>query len=443
MLTDWSHWVSSLHHDQLVAALLPLLLFDSPRYAFSAIAIWIVDFVSYIAALACRFVTCATRQRFVPRTNSQDASVAFRHAPSVCVIIAGLNEADTLGATLQSVDRTYPNLQIIVVDDGSEDGMSTVANEFARSRPYVQVLTRPRRGGKSSALNHALPLTSAEILVCVDSDSHLEPNAIWEIVQPFHDPQVGAVSGNVGVRNPYASVAAWMQTVEYLRCIFLGRMFSSRVGALGIVSGAFGAFRGDVVRRLGGWDVGPGEDGDLTLRIRKSGYQVAFAPYAECRTKVPTTFGQLLRQRRRWEWAVVTFECRKHADLANPRSANFRWSNLLLLADRWTFNMLLQFAFWGYLFWLAIHPEIHVGWLFLLDYCVFIGLDLLQHGVILYYSNHRARDTWLGLAIPLMPFYYLLLRVVLIWAVLEEMFTRRSYRDSFVPEHVRTQTWHW
>ncbi|MCA9176669.1 MAG: glycosyltransferase [Planctomycetales bacterium] len=428
MLIDWTHWISSLHRDQWIAALAPLLLFDSPRYALSAIAVWLHDFVRLIGS----FVTGA------PRDERE-----FTHVPSVCVVVAGLNEAKTLGATLRSLDGAYPKLQIIVVDDGSSDGMSKVASAFARGRHDVQVITRPRRGGKSSALNHALPLTSAEILVCVDSDSHLEPAALWEIVQPFRDRRVGAVSGNVGVRNAFSSLASWLQTLEYLRCIFLGRRFSAGTETLGIVSGAFGAFRTDIVRQLGGWDVGPGEDGDLTLRIRKAGYRIEFAPYAECRTNVPTTFRQLLRQRRRWEWAVVTFECRKHADMANLRSANFRWSNLLLLLDRWTFNMLLQFAFWSYLVWLALHPEVHIGWLFVLDYLVFLALDVIQHGIILYFSNHRRRDACLGLAIPVMPFYYLLLRVVLIWAVLEEMFTRRSYRDSFVPEHVRNRTWHW
>src|SRR5207248_1453281 len=83
--------------------------------------------------------------------------------------------------------------------------------------------------------------------------------APWEIVQPFADPRVGAVSGTVVARAPFARLVTWLQAFEYLRCIFLGRMFASRLDILGIVSGAFGAFRADALRRLGGWDVGPGE----------------------------------------------------------------------------------------------------------------------------------------------------------------------------------------
>ena len=101
--------------------------------------------------------------------------------------------------------------------------------------------------------------TDAEILVCVDSDSHLGEGAIWEIVQPFADPNIAAVSGSVLVRNPFVNLLTWIQALEYYRCIFLGRMFTSRLGILGIVSGAFGAYRREAILQVGAWDVGPGD----------------------------------------------------------------------------------------------------------------------------------------------------------------------------------------
>jgi cellulose synthase/poly-beta-1,6-N-acetylglucosamine synthase-like glycosyltransferase len=113
------------------------------------------------------------------------------------------------------------------------------------------------------------PFARAEIIVCVDTDSHLQPHAIWEIVQPLADPEVGAVAGTVLARNAETNLCTWLQAAEYLRTIFVGRMLSSRLGVLGIVSGAFGAFRREAVERLKGWDVGPGEDGDLVLRLRR------------------------------------------------------------------------------------------------------------------------------------------------------------------------------
>ncbi len=427
MLTDWSYWISSLRTDQLLAALLPLLLFDSLRYSLGSLAIWLCDF-------AREFGCVLLGNRPVQR---------FGQCPSVCVVIAGLNEAETLPHTLRSVWNTYPRLEIIVVDDGSRDTMSQVATEFARDHAGVTVLRKRNRGGKSSALNFALPFTNAEIIIGVDSDSHVGENAIWEIVQPFRNPKVGAVSAAVMARNAHTNLVTRMQGLEYLRSIFLGRLFADRVGTLGIVSGAFGAFRREALLRTGGWDVGPGEDGDLALRIRKSGYQIGFAPYAQCFTNVPTVANALIKQRRRWEWAVITLECRKHVDLANPLSKNFCISNLAMLADRWTFNLFLQFVCWGYIGWLCVHANDDTWKLFFLYYLVFLVLDAIQIAVLLCYSNDRRRDLSVGLAAPLMPLYQVALRAVMFFGILEELFFRRSHQDNFVPEHVRRSTWHW
>ena len=334
-------------------------------------------------------------------------------------------------------------MEIIVVDDGSNDGMAEVAQEFANDHEGVLVLRKPQRGGKSSALNFALPFTTAEVLVCVDGDSHLSPGAIWEIVQPFSDPQVGAVSGAVLARNPFVNLATWLQASEYLHCIFLGRMFASRLDILGIISGAFGAYRRDAIARLRGWDVGPGEDGDLTLRLRKAKYKIVFAPYAQCLTNLPTSFWRLIKQRRRWKWAAVTFECRKHVDLGNVFSPNFRWSNMLMLLDRWVFNVSLPYVLWGYAVWLFFNPTPDTWQHLFFYYLIYVGMDLLQLFIILFYSNNRWQDFRAGLIAPLSPIYYLVLKLVALWALTEELISRRSFRDGFVPEHVRRATWHW
>ena len=101
---------------------------------------------------------------------------------------------------MDSLLDSYPKMHTVVIDDGSTDGMSEIANARARQRSDITVVTMPQRGGKSSALNAALPFTTAEILVCVDSDSHLGESAIWEVVQPFTDPRVGAVGPSVTKR---------------------------------------------------------------------------------------------------------------------------------------------------------------------------------------------------------------------------------------------------
>lgn len=292
------------------------------------------------------------------------------YQPTVSVIIAGYNEAETVAETIQSVIPLYPNLQIIVVDDGSTDAMADVANQVAARHKNVIVLSRSERGGKSSALNMGLNQATGEVVVTIDADSHLSQNSIVELIQPLKNPSVAAVSASVLAWNPFRNLCTWLQAYEYRQMIFLSRMVRGRIGVLGIVSGAFGAFRTSVLKQLGGWDVGPGEDGDLVLRIRKAGFAVKVASYANCFTNVPTSWVRLFWQRCRWDRTVITFECRKHADLARPFSANFRWSNLALMMERWLFNVVCVYTFWLYGLWvLSMYPDSSWKLLLLLYSC--------------------------------------------------------------------------
>jgi poly-beta-1,6-N-acetyl-D-glucosamine synthase len=367
----------------------------------------------------------------------------YDYAPSVSVVIAGLNEADSLEQTLKLMWGTYPRLQFIIVDDGSTDGMSTIANRFAAEHRNVVVITK-RRGGKSSALNAGLAMATNEIVVVVDADSELGQTAIWEIVQPLADPQVAAVGGNVIVRNANHNLLTRLQAFEYLRSILLGRIVMSRLGLLGIVSGAFGAFRRSTLEQLGGWDVGPGEDEDLILRIRKLGQRVEFAPAAECRTEAPVSWKVISKQRRRWEWAVVTFESRKHIDMANPFNGHFRFSNFLVFTERWLYNLILPLWCWIYVAWYAWFGDLsHIGHAMMLFYVMYVAGDFLQYLLILDYTSQKRSVAKLVVCVPLMPFYQLFMRVITTIAILEEIFNRRSYKDGFVPSHVRKATWHW
>lgn len=425
MLTDWIHWLSSIRPNQLWWYLLPLLLTDLPRYTIECV---VVIFADLLRKLKVAY-------------SGQTRTPPF--CPQVCLVIVGFNEAKTIGRTLESVWDTYPNLEILIVDDGSNDEMHGVAKRFAVSHPGVRVLRKPNRGGKSSALNLAFTSTDAEVLVCVDADCELEADSIWKVVQPLRDPKVGAVSGNVVIGNAFESTATWLQAFEYLQCIFIGRRLSSRLGMLGIVSGAFGAFRREALVRTRGWDVGPGEDCDLSLKMRKCGFEVVFEPDANCLTVAKRTWIDLIKQRRRWDWGTVTFCCRKHADLMDPRLSHFRWQNMAWLMERWVFNIGLTYAIWAYAIWMCLSPSLQVINLLVLYYLVYVSLGVLQLIGVLYFSRNRKQDLWIGLSIPFLPFYHLFLRLVSLWAITEEFLVRRSFRDEFVPKHVREATWHW
>jgi len=427
MLTEWHFWVASLRLDEILLVLGVLLLVDAPRYAYSVVAMAIWDCVRF------------------PFTGKlpgpSDDGYAYR--PKLSVVIAGYNEANTIVDTMRSVWDRYPDLQLIVVDDGSTDGMAQAAEQFASGHRNITVLKRSERGGKSSALNMGLQHATGEVLITIDADSKLSDHSLLELVQPLKDPNVAAVSATVLSWNPFSSLCAWLQAYEYRQTIFLSRMFRGRAGVLGIVSGAFGAFRTDVLKNLGGWDVGPGEDGDLVLRIRKAGYRIAVSPYANCFTNVPTGWRQLFRQRCRWDRTVITFECRKHSNLANPASYNFRWANFFLMVERWFFNVVCVYTFWLYGLWmLTVYPG--DAWkLLLLLYCCGLCLELLQAMVLMFYSDRFRHDLVLCLVLPLYPFYQIFMKAVNLFALTREILFRESGNDNFVPLKVRRATWRW
>jgi len=428
VLTDWIHWLSCRHWDQLLLFLSGLLLTDAPRYAFTKIYLCVRDLLS--AALAW----LRGRQPVPP----------FSHCPSVCALIAGNNEADIIANTLASVWGTYPKLEIIVVDDGSKDAMAANARRFAATHAGILVLSRPERGGKSSAMNFGLRYTQADIVVVIDADSELGPNAIWEIVQPMCDPKVGAVAGSIVIRNPFASLATWFQAYEYVSTIMVGRMSSAAFHVLGIISGAFGAFRRCAIQQMNGWDVGPPEDLDLTLALRKAGYEIAFAPYSLCYTEGPESFWALLRQRHRWDRSgAIRNHCRKHLDMAFPWAANFRLSNLVLLLESWFFNV---FSVYGVVCWLIAFviflPE--DWWQTLLTlYGCYLVFELVTVFTNLYYTVNFRRDLAISLIFFLVPLYQCVLLLVRLIATTEELFFRTSFADNFVPEKVRKATWWW
>lgn len=422
------YFISSVPLNIKVWMVIPFLVFDGTRY-------------TIITAVMCLYD--ALRAIWTSLFGVEEEE-DWSYCPSVAVMIVGLNEGDTIQHALESVYDTYPRMELYVVDDGSTDDMAANAEEFAKTHRGVTVLSRKLRGGKSSAMNMPLPMIKAEIVVVVDSDSHLAPGAIWNIVQPFKDPKVGAVSGSVSARNPFVNLCTWLQAMEYRRSIFLGRIVLARMDVLGIVSGALGAFRKSTLDKFGGWDVGPGEDGDLTIKFRKGGYKIAYVSEASCLTNVPTNFKTLTNQRRRWEWAAVTFECRKHVDAGNPLSKNFNLRNFCMMLERWVFNVVLVYlsvAYWGYMF--CTRELWAIGYITLMFYLIYAVCDVIQVALLLYYSDQRMKDLKLAAISPLMPIYYAYQKVVTLIAITEELFFRKSFQSNFVPERVRNATWHW
>src|SRR5262245_48655580 len=219
---------------------------------------------------------------------------------TVSVIIPTFNGGSGLAPTISSLRRqTLRPVEIIVVDDGSTDQTRVVA-ERARAAGLVDmVICHGTRCGRSAAINAAARFASGDLLLTVDADTVFEPTAVARLAAAFDDPRVAGASCNIAISNERESLWTGLQSVEYLMSISAGRSILDVVDAIACLSGACSMYRREVFLRQGGLDVGPGEDLEYSLRLRRLGYLIRFVPEAWAETDGPTNGISLLRQRAR------------------------------------------------------------------------------------------------------------------------------------------------
>jgi len=272
--------------------------------------------------------------------------------PPITIIAPAHNEEASIRVAISNLlELDYPQLEVIVVNDGSADRTLEELREAFRLRPvravYVPesksaaihglyrsdrdarlvVVDKEAGGSKADAVNAGLNAATSPYVCVVDADSVLERDALLRIMVPIlADPKrVVAVGGIVRVLNgseveggqlrrvrlPAKSIEA-IQVIEYLRAFLIGREAWAQGNMLMIISGAFGLFRTDLVRAVGGYrSHAIGEDLDLVVRLhrylREKGmdYEIRFVPDPMCWTEVPSDLRSLGRQRARWQKGLL------------------------------------------------------------------------------------------------------------------------------------------
>lgn len=260
----------------------------------------------------------------------------------VSVIVPAHNEEQVIERSIQSLlEQRYDKKEIIVVDDGSTDGTYHIANEFAL-KGLIKLIHRDSSSGKkATALNHGIIFAQGDIIVTIDADTVLEPMSLQKLVEPFSDPKVGAVAGNVRVLNQ-ANLLSKLEAYEYMLSMEMGRRFQAISKMLMIIPGATGAFRLNLVKSIGLYDTDTiTEDFDITTKIHKTGMSVKFASDAIGWTTVPDTWEKWLKQRIRWTTGQLQ-TLTKHKNLFfEPR---FGRIGLLAAPDMVLIDIIMLFA---------------------------------------------------------------------------------------------------
>ena len=397
------------------------------------------DFIRYLL-LDLLVIFVYFPKRFFSRHKRRLARLSLYHErPLVSVIVPGKNEGRHIPRLASSLKlQNYKNIELIIVDDGSDDNTEIICRQLESAGSIDKFIRNDIRGGKGSAANTALNYANGKYIVHIDADSHLDDNSIETILLPFYmDARVGAVGGDVRVANTESALAPKLQAIEYMKSISTGRTISSLLGLLRIISGAHGAFRKDVLDRLGGWDVGPGLDGDITLKIRKLGLRVVHEPHAICYTHVPVTFSRLAKQRFRWDRSMVRFRMRKHLDILLP-SKSFSFKNFLSSFDNLLFNVLLNLKWWVYVIQLMIIPAAreNIEYIIFINYILYFTVNLIEYFIacLVYEKTLMKTDLLLIPFLPLMPIYTgVFIRIVRSYAYIMEFINKSSYSDPWNP----------
>ncbi|HSX02203.1 MAG TPA: glycosyltransferase family 2 protein [Candidatus Saccharimonadia bacterium] len=231
------------------------------------------------------------------------------YRPLVSVIVPAWNEEVGILRTVRSLlASTYPNIEIVVVNDGSTD------RSHAKMQAYLEELSHANRdhhgkiryfykpnGGKGHTLNFGIERSRGQIVVTMDADSVFEPTAIANLVEYFKDPTVDAAVGNVRVATNNTLIGR-IQRLEYLFGFYYKRAHSV-MGAEYIYGGACAAFRrSSTFDRIGLFDaVNKTEDIEMSLRTRYHGLKSVYAEDVVCYTEGASTVRGLINQRLRWK----------------------------------------------------------------------------------------------------------------------------------------------
>jgi cellulose synthase/poly-beta-1,6-N-acetylglucosamine synthase-like glycosyltransferase len=241
-------------------------------------------------------------------------------------------------------------------------------------------------GGKASELNFAIERSTSEILVCIDADTILLPDAISKMVPYFSDEKVGAVAGNVRVGNTVNLLTNW-QKIEYTTSQNFDRRAFDHVNAILVVPGAIGAFRKKVIEAIGGFNTDTlAEDCDLTVRILRDGYTVRSCNEAISLTEAPETVRMFIRQRFRWSFGMMqTFW--KHRDLLfNNVKPNMGW---ILLPNLLIFGFIIPlFAPFVDILFIAGLFSNHAG-LYIFSYVAFFTVDWILSTTAYHYDKQK------------------------------------------------------
>jgi hyaluronan synthase len=331
------------------------------------------------------------------------------YKPPVTVAVSCKNEEDSIRRTIDCIFASeYPPelLQVIVVDDGSTDGTWAEMERARAERPALELIRFEANRGKRHGMAAAARRATGEVVVYVDSDSFVRPDAVHRIVQGFANPDVGAVCGHAQVENAAVNFLTKMQEVRYYVAFRIVKSAESLFSTVTCCSGCLAAYRrSSMMEVLDTWLAQSflgrpatfGDDRSLTnFMLRR--WRVIYDSSAVCSTIVPSSMRQFFRQQLRWKKSWI-----RESLLASL----FMWKRHPLAAFYFYLGVMFPLVSPAVVFVALVLPLLGHGQFSYL-YVYGTGLMALLYGLV-YLVRHKSRLWFYGLVFS---FFYM---VVLVW----------------------------
>ena len=332
--------------------------------------------------------------------------------PKISIIIPAFNEAKTIKNCIKSLQNLdYPNFEIIVVDDGSNDDTYEVASQSKFAKIF-----RQKNQGKPIALNTGIFHSTGEIILTVDADTELDRGALKPIANRFaSNKKLGAVAGNVKVKRE-STILNIIQSTEYTTGINLVRKGQSVIGTVMVVPGPVAALKKEAIEKAGFFSNDTfAEDFDITVNILKKGYEIEYEEKSLAYTDTPKSTEDLIKQRRRWYRGMLQVLDKHKGMYFNHK---YGIAGLFGIPNLW-FDTVAPFINIGFLFvtlltWM-ITSEFSVSLFWIMAY---LGVSLVLGIIGLSLEPKPEKRNYL--ALPLLLFYNMFLDGIRIMSLTEE-----------------------
>jgi len=287
----------------------------NPIYNAFIYIVWF--FATYYVVVFTLMLLSERKKIFEDRTKFYNPKI------TVSLIVPAFNEEKKIAHTINSLKKVdHPNLEILIINDGSSDKTSSVVKKHIKGDTRFTFIDNKKNKGKAACLNQGISLAKGEFVACMDADSVIEPDTFKKTIPYFKNKKVGAVTISVEVKDP-KNIFHKLIELEFTIGLSLFLKLATFFRTIFVTPGPFSMYRKSVLKEIGGFDTqNITEDLEIAYRIHKAGYIIENCSEAKVYTIIPPTFKEIYIQRRRWySGAIQTLH--KHRDMMFKKKYGF------------------------------------------------------------------------------------------------------------------------